>query len=140
MTFLKQTEVVQKTVVGADGRTIGTVKEVAFSLDGRLGLVVSDDDGEHTVPLEDVNGIADYVVLKPREDHVTPTEAARAAGPDKSNAVPPAGEARASKAADTRTVPGAATALSQCPKCAKDVKPGARFCGRCGHALQEAKA
>ncbi|MDA4123859.1 MAG: PRC-barrel domain-containing protein [Thaumarchaeota archaeon] len=56
-------EVVGKTVIDSTGQTTGKVKDLAFSLDGRVVLVVDKKDGtEMQVPLSRVVGISEFVV------------------------------------------------------------------------------
>ena len=58
-------EVEGKTVIYSTGRVAGKVKDIVFSLDGTLLLVVTKDDGtESRVPMNSVLGVGDYVIVR----------------------------------------------------------------------------
>ena len=60
------------TVIDAEGRSIGSVKDVAFVV-GKMGLslFVEGKKGEsRNVSWEEVQGVGDYVVLKPVQAHM----------------------------------------------------------------------
>jgi sporulation protein YlmC with PRC-barrel domain len=54
-----------KTVIETSGKVGGKVKDVTFSLDGAITLIVIKEDGtEHPVPLKQVVGISDHVIVR----------------------------------------------------------------------------
>jgi len=64
------------TVVDSDGRSIGTVKDVAFVV-GKMGLSLRVDGkkGEfRDISWEEVQAIGDYIVLKPAQPQVQETQ------------------------------------------------------------------
>ena len=63
-TFHKE-EIEGKTVIDSLGNVRGKVKDVIFSLNGGVVLVIERQDGaEGKVPLNKVMGISDYVIMK----------------------------------------------------------------------------
>lgn len=112
---------VDKTVIGPDGNTVGVVKDVAFSLDGKLGIVVDDGDGEErTLSVDEIQGVGEYVLLRP--DGTAPPPTVEAPTP------PSATAAAAPKE------PASAEGTS-CASCGRVNKAGSRFCGGCGNPL-----
>jgi sporulation protein YlmC with PRC-barrel domain len=58
-------EIAGKTVIDSTGRVTGKVKDVMFSLDGGVILVVEKKDGaEVQVPLSKVVGVSEFVVTR----------------------------------------------------------------------------
>jgi sporulation protein YlmC with PRC-barrel domain len=58
-------EVVGKTVVDSLGEVRGKVKDLVFSLDENVALIIESTEGsEVRVPLSKVTGISDYVVVR----------------------------------------------------------------------------
>jgi sporulation protein YlmC with PRC-barrel domain len=54
-------------VVSADGRLVGSVKDVGFTIGkGGISLTIADEKGEtQDIPWENIQGAQDFVVLKP---------------------------------------------------------------------------
>jgi sporulation protein YlmC with PRC-barrel domain len=66
---LTRDALVSMQVIDAKGRLVGKVKDVAFAV-GRTGisLTVENEEGEvQNVPWEDIQGAADFVILKPQQ-------------------------------------------------------------------------
>jgi sporulation protein YlmC with PRC-barrel domain len=66
---LTRDALVSMQVIDAKGRLIGKVKDVAFAV-GRMGisLTVESEGGEiQNVAWEDVQGAADFIILKPQQ-------------------------------------------------------------------------
>ena len=58
-------EVTGKSVIESTGRMIGKVKDVMFSLDGGVILIVEKKDGtEMQVPLSNVVGLSEFVIIR----------------------------------------------------------------------------
>jgi sporulation protein YlmC with PRC-barrel domain len=58
-------DITGKTVIYSSGRNTGTVKDLTFTLDGMITLIVEKTDGgEILIPLSKVMGVADNVVVK----------------------------------------------------------------------------
>ncbi len=73
-------EVVGKTVIDSTGKVTGKVKDVVFSLDGPVILVVEKKDGsEMQVSLAMVAGLSEFVVTK-NEGLVTPPSTGATSG------------------------------------------------------------
>lgn len=113
MSYVKREDVIGKKAITPDGNTFGTVKDIAFSTKGDVGLVLSTKDGpEMTVSIRQALAIGEFILLS-----ATPTESAVSSPPP----VP--------KSASQPVGP------SVCPACGNQVKAGAKFCGKCGHQL-----
>jgi len=61
----RKEEIAGKTVIDSSGRNTGKVKDLTFTLDGKITLIVEKTDGsEETIPLNRVLGVSDNVVVK----------------------------------------------------------------------------
>src|SRR5579864_1376999 len=61
----RKEEIAGKTVIDSSGRNTGKVKDLTFTLDGKITLIVEKSDGaEELVPLSRVLGVSDNVVVK----------------------------------------------------------------------------
>jgi sporulation protein YlmC with PRC-barrel domain len=99
----RKQDVEKKTVVEATGNTAGIARDIGFSLDGKLTLIISSPDGKETqIPMSRVQGVGVFIVLKPETQSSASTQ----------QIVPP-------------TVP-------KCMKCGAALKPAAKFCTVCG--------
>ncbi len=70
---LTRDALVSMQVIDARGKLVGKVKDVAFAV-GRAGisLTVENEEGEvQNIPWEDIQGAADFVVLKPQQAAAT---------------------------------------------------------------------
>jgi sporulation protein YlmC with PRC-barrel domain len=100
-----------KKVIDSSGKVRGTVKDVVFSLDGNVALIIEKEDGgEASVPMSKVMGISDYIVMKGE----APAEVPKPAAP----AIPIAGA-------------GSATA---CRFCGATIPAGSTYCPSCGRS------
>jgi sporulation protein YlmC with PRC-barrel domain len=71
----RKEDITGKIVIYSSGRNTGTVKDLTFTLDGMITLIVEKNDGgEIQIPLSKVMGVADNVIV--REE-----SAAKAFGP-----------------------------------------------------------
>ena len=113
MSYVRREDVTGKKAITPDGNSFGDVKDIAFNMDGSVGLVIATKGGpEVIVPLKQTSAIGEFVLL---------------------SAVPagiPVKEQRREEPAAPST-PVAQT----CPSCGSPTKPGAKFCGKCGHRL-----
>ncbi len=63
--LFRKEDIAGKTVIDSSGLTTGKVRDVVFSLDGEVILVVEKKDGaEIQVPLNRVAGLSEFVVTK----------------------------------------------------------------------------
>lgn len=70
--FFKREEVLGKEVIDEEGMKIGTVKDLAFSVEGKIALVVEKPNkSEIKLAIESINKIGDVILVKPREAKVT---------------------------------------------------------------------
>ena len=100
-----------KKAITPDGNTFGTVKDIAFNIDGSVGLVITTPaGGEVILPIKQASAIGEFILLS-----------SSAPGPVPAPVQP-------------RPVPQAA-GPAVCPSCRNPIKPGAKFCGKCGYRL-----
>lgn len=110
--FFTKKDVENKIVVDVSGKSAGTGRDIAFSLDGRLALVVAGKNGkEIQIPMSRVMGVTEYIVISPEEGaiqtpHVQPQP-------------------------QTQT-----QAARTCANCGTPLKAGAKFCAKCGKGPQ----
>ena len=110
MSVYRKEDAVGKTVISHEGKVVGVVKDIGFSLDGTGALVVHAKDGQElTIPIHEIFGMADYVVMKPRATHILDPNALIS--------------------------PPAMSSPSICPRCQSPTKPGTKFCNKCGNRL-----
>jgi len=96
-----------KTVIETTGKVAGKVKDLTFSLDGTITLIVLKDDGtEKPVSLKQVVGIADHVIVR-GDAPIATTSAA--------------------------SVPSA-SAVAVCKFCGSELSPTSTWCPRCGRS------
>lgn len=113
MSYVKREDVIGKKAITPDGNIFGSVKDIAFSTKGDVGLVLTTKDGsEITVSIRQTSAIGEFILLS-----ATPTESAVPQIPPSPRAAPQP----------------AATGV--CPSCGNQVKAGAKFCGKCGRRL-----
>jgi sporulation protein YlmC with PRC-barrel domain len=112
-------EVEGKTVVDSLGAVRGKVKDLVFSLDGNVALIIESVDGsEARVPLSRVTGISDYVVVR--------TEVA-----------PEPGTAPVASGVPGASYPSFANpteASSACKFCGTIIPAGSTYCPGCGRS------
>jgi sporulation protein YlmC with PRC-barrel domain len=112
LSYVKREEVIGKKAITPDGNTFGTAKDLAFSMKGDVGLVLSKkDESEVTVSIKQISAIGEFILLSTMPAEVeAPSPLATAAAPQ-------------------------SRGPSVCPSCGNPVKAGVKFCGRCGHKL-----
>jgi sporulation protein YlmC with PRC-barrel domain len=112
MSYVKREDVLGKVAISPDGNTFGTVKDIAFSTKGDVGLVVAKKGGsEVIVSIRQTSAIGEFILLSSVPEQ----------GPAPSPLQP----------MPARQNPAPAT----CPSCGNPVKAGAKFCGKCGTGL-----
>jgi len=139
--FFGKEEVEGKTVIETNGNRLGKAKAVAFSLEGATVLFVEKDDGtENQIPMSKVMAIAEFIVV--RTEGVTseprPPPAGRVAAP--ASVTPPPAPTTAPAAPYSPVTPSQPQATAPAPPpmarvcrlCGDKLKPGAKFCTRCG--------
>jgi sporulation protein YlmC with PRC-barrel domain len=104
----RKEEIADKTVIDSSGKVIGKVKDLTFTLDSSITLIVQKADStEMQVPLSKVMGVSDHVIIKEE--------------PGAQKQVVVAGA-------------GGATMLV-CKSCGTHAKPGTMWCPGCGRSL-----
>lgn len=117
MPYVRREDVTGKKVITPDGNSFGDVKDIAFNMDGSVGLVITTKGGsEVIVPLKGASAIGDYVLLSSPVPDGVPV-------PERPKPSPSPPSAPSTHAAAT------------CPACGGPTKPGAKFCGKCGQKL-----
>lgn len=128
--LFRKDEVDGKTVVEASGNTFGKAKDIAFGLDGTVALIVLDkNNNEVQVTMDRVLGVGDYVIIKKEKPEPRPTPSP---APQPAVVPPPASPA------PNPVIPPAppvATLGMVCRSCGAALKPGAKFCTKCGTAV-----
>ena len=113
--FFRKKDVEKKPVVEATGKSAGTGLDVGFSLDGKLTLVILNADGKEVeIPMSRVQGVGEYIVLRPEENQEL--------RPDEQAPVTP----------HSSPIPDAPI----CSKCGASIKPEAKFCTVCGKSTK----
>lgn len=111
MGYVRREDVIGKKAITPDGNAFGEVKDIAFSTDGSVGLVINAVSGDEVIlSIKQASAIGDFILLSSS----TPE---RTAPPVQPKPVPPA------------------ASPANCPSCGSPLKPGAKFCGKCGHRL-----
>lgn len=106
--FYKREDVTGKKVVNQDAMDVGSVKDTAFDLEGKLHLIVTKKDSEEEdyISMSDIKAFGDYILLK--------APPAAATSPDA-----------------TQTV----VASKTCTKCGHVNSPTVGYCTKCGTKL-----
>lgn len=106
----RKEEIADKTVIDSSGRVVGKVKDLTFTLDSTITLIVERTDGSTLqVPLNKVMGVSDHVIIK--EETVA------------SRAMP--------TAATMASTPGMVT----CKFCGTKAPAGTQWCPNCGRSI-----
>lgn len=114
----RKEEIAEKTVIDSSGRIIGKVKDLTFTLDGSITLIVERQDGSALhVPLNRVMGVSDHVVIK--DDNSTQRSAATGA------------PTQMTAAGTSAPAPG----MVACKYCGALAKQGTQWCPGCGRSL-----
>lgn len=123
--YLTREDVVGKTVLGLDAKKVGTVKDLAISMDGKVALQIDTNDSAKEpffVRSEEIMAVGDVVLLR----HSSSLAGKEVSIPSQN---PPV------------LVPGGPTPLppppqgKTCPRCNYLNGPSSRFCIKCGQSL-----
>jgi sporulation protein YlmC with PRC-barrel domain len=96
----RREELIGKEIINAEAKKLGTAKDLAWTSDGKLALIIElNDEEEAFLPFEDIDRVGDVVFVNPKS---TP-----------------------------QTVP---TVI--CPVCKHRNLLEAKFCAKCGKALE----
>jgi sporulation protein YlmC with PRC-barrel domain len=106
--FYKREDIIGKKVVSQDALEVGSVKDTAFDIEGKLHLIVTKKDSEEEdyISISDIKAFGDYILLK---------GAPSAGGEASPLSQPPA--------------------TKICSKCGTANKPNVGFCTKCGSKL-----
>jgi len=123
--YFRNGELQGKTVIETNGNRLGKAKEVAFSLDGTSVLYVEKDDGsESEVRSSKLIAIGEFIVVK-SEGVQSPPIAPPPVIPQAPVAAPWPQPAQA-------PAPVSTPPAMSCRNCGAPLKPGSRFCTKCG--------
>ena len=61
----RKEEVIGKEVLDGDAKKIGTTKDIAWSEDGKLALVIESGDNEFILPFPGIEKVGDVIFVKP---------------------------------------------------------------------------
>ncbi|MDA4131391.1 MAG: zinc-ribbon domain-containing protein [Thaumarchaeota archaeon] len=132
--YLKREDLLGKSVISRNARVVGTVVDMAVSLDGKVAVQVSRktpsaDSSDLYISSEEIQAVGDVILLKTGSDSVG--KAAVAPVPVISNTSP-------SNTSSTIVAPPpflGATQGRSCPKCGYLNSQISKFCIKCGTAL-----
>jgi sporulation protein YlmC with PRC-barrel domain len=63
----RREEVIGKEVIDGDAKKIGMTKDIAWSEDGKLALVIESKDNEFILPFPGIEKVGDVVFVKPKD-------------------------------------------------------------------------
>ena len=131
--MFRKSEVEGKVVVEASGKALGTAKDIAFGLDGSAVLIVQGkDNSEIEITMDRVAGVGDYVVVRregaapPKKPAAVPAPAAQPVPTPAATPNPMIPPARAA------AIPVGSGMPNTCKSCGAQLRPGAKFCTKCG--------
>jgi sporulation protein YlmC with PRC-barrel domain len=102
----RKEEIAEKTVIDSSGKVMGKVKDITFTLDETITLVVGrPDSSEVQIPLSKVMGVSDHIIVK---------------------------EEAAPKPLVVATNSGS---MLVCKSCGTQARPGTQWCPGCGRSL-----
>lgn len=111
MSYVRREDVTGKKAITPDGNVFGDVKDLAFNMDGSVGLVIGTKSGsEVIVPIKQASAVGEFVLLSS-----TPPDKTAAPIQPRPAQPPPT--------------------VQTCPSCGNPTKQGAKFCGKCGQRL-----
>jgi len=114
--FYRKQDVENKTVLDTSGKSIGMAQDMAFSIEGKLALVVKPSNGEDIeIPMTRVIGVSDFIVVTPEDSAST-----QSTQPSRNQ---------------VSTTPPVSSVPQICSSCGMSLKPGAKFCTGCGVRL-----
>ena len=112
--FFRSSELQGKTVIDTTGNRLGKVKEVGLGADGSAMFFLEKDDGSETaISASNMMAIGEFMVM-------------RAETAQGQTTVPPTPEPAPAVA------PAPSTPQTVCRNCGAAMKPGSRFCTKCG--------
>lgn len=140
--MFRKDELVGKVVVEASGKSLGKAKDLAFGLDGTVVLIVEGNESQEVqVSMDRIAGVADYIVVRregvvpkrpaPGVQQAVPVPSAPQAAESTNPLIPPP-RTPASAEAPTSSSPTAASTSNSCKSCGAQLRPGAKFCTKCG--------
>jgi len=104
----RKEEIAEKTVIDSSGKVMGKVKDLTFTLDGAITLIVERTDGSALqVPLSKVMGVSDHVIVKEEAFATRPMAPAAAVAPG----------------------------MVACKACGTQAPLGTQWCPNCGRSL-----
>jgi sporulation protein YlmC with PRC-barrel domain len=138
--MFRKDEVAGKVVVEASGKSLGKAKDIAFSLDGTVVLIVSaNDNSEVEIPMDRIAGVAEYIVVRrPQQNEPGGPAPKKAAAPAPAANPPMAAMSPPPAPRPNPAIPPAAAPVpvavssSVCKNCGAPLRAGAKFCTKCG--------
>jgi sporulation protein YlmC with PRC-barrel domain len=130
--YLRRESLVGKSVVSKNAVIIGTVSDLAVSLDGKVAIQVqrktsaeANDSGDIFVGPDEIQAVGDVILLKTTSDMAGKGAPSVPVVPQtvSSSVMPP-------------PPPGASSQGKTCQKCGYVNAPNAKFCIKCGAPLQ----
>ncbi|MGA2876406.1 MAG: PRC-barrel domain-containing protein [Nitrososphaerales archaeon] len=117
--YLKREQLVGKSVVSSNAEIVGTVRDIAVGIDGKVGLHVmrksaSGSESETIINADEIQAMGDVVLLKP-------VNAASAKMPPRVQPPP---------------FPTTAPQAKACARCGYMNGASSKFCIKCGMSLQ----
>jgi len=110
-TFRKE-EITEKSVIDSSGKVAGKVKDITFTLDGDITLIIERPGGsEVPIPLSKVMGVSDHVIVREDAFVVKPMVISAVAAP------------------------AATGTMLVCKSCGSQAPIGTTWCPGCGRAL-----
>jgi sporulation protein YlmC with PRC-barrel domain len=133
-TYLKREDLLGKSVVSRNAQIVGTVADIAVSLDGKVAIQVqrksSTDPSELYIGSDEIQAVGDVVLLK------TSSDLAGKGAPAQTYAVPPAPSNSFTSSVAPQPFIGGSPGRS-CPKCGYLNSANSKFCIKCGTALPQ---
>ena len=131
--YLKRESLLGKSVVSRNAEIIGTVSDLAVSLDGKVAIQVQRKPSATGTNSEDmfigpdeIQAVGDVILLKTTSDMAGKVAASSA----------PTMQQTAPSAVMRPPPPGVSSQGKTCQKCGYINAPNAKFCIKCGAALQ----
>ena len=116
--FYKREDLIGKTVINQDANEVGTVKDTAFDVEGKMALIISKKDSqeEEYISINDIRSMNDVILLKENPGTKTLTL------PNPQVTV-------------VQTQAAAPPLSKVCPKCGHVNPQSGQFCVKCGNRL-----
>jgi sporulation protein YlmC with PRC-barrel domain len=130
--YFKREDLLGKSVVSRNAEIIGTVADLAVSLDGRATIQVqrkaTTDTSELYIGSDEIQAVGDVVLLK------TTSDMAGKGAPSQAVLAPSSGMASTASSVSSTSYLSSSQGKS-CPKCGFLNSPNAKFCIKCGTSL-----